>query len=473
MGMRKDRKKEQTKNRVRMALLVILLMAVVSLILILVSNPVKLYSDSVTAEYKEPFYPAKQIKSVRGGERKDVKIEGKVDTGKIGDYTLTYSFKKHEKKLKVTVKDTKPPKLTVKQVKTDTKGDIDASEFVKKASDKDKVKIKYGKRKGNKKEGNHKVDIIAEDPSGNSTTKEATLVRVKDVTAPEITGLLPITTVLNSEIDLKQSVVVNDDLDPEPKVEIIKGIFNTDQPGTYNVKYVAKDRSGNLREYTRTITVIDNRSKGNLLAGKNVYLTFDDGPSQNTAKILDILKKEGVKATFFVTGNGQNYNYLITRAAKEGHTVALHTYTHQYSIYRSKETYFADLQKISNMVESLTGKKSMFIRFPGGSSNTVSRQYCSGIMTDLVAEITRRGYTYYDWNCSSGDAEGNTMPKDYIIRNACSGKGDNINILFHDSAVKTTTVQALPAVIEYYKKLGYSFQKVQNGCFAPHHGINN
>ena len=107
---------------------------------------------------------------------------------------------------------------------------------------------------------------------------------------------------------------------------------------------------------------------------KIVYLTFDDGPSDNTKKILDILDQYKVKGTFFVTGNNQKKNDLIRLAYEKGHSIGLHTYTHDYaSVYASEENYFKDLQEIPDMVENVTGEKSCLIRFPGGSSNTISK----------------------------------------------------------------------------------------------------
>ena len=135
---------------------------------------------------------------------------------------------------------------------------------------------------------------------------------------------------------------------------------------------------------------------------KTCYLTFDDGPSDNTLKILDILDKYKVKATFFVMGTGK-LSY-VKKIHDAGHTVALHTYSHDYSkIYRSQKAYFEDLEKIGAAVKKYTGEDAKVIRFPGGSSNTVSRSYCKGIMTALSKETANRGYVYFDWNVDSTD----------------------------------------------------------------------
>lgn len=148
--------------------------------------------------------------------------------------------------------------------------------------------------------------------------------------------------------------------------------------------------------------------------GKTVYLTFDDGPSQYTPEILDILDEYGVKATFFVV-NGK-YNYVMKDIVDRGHQIGLHCYKHVYSeIYDSDEAYFKDLKKISDVVKKETGVESKLVRFPGGGSNTISKKYSKGIMTRLSQSVVEMGYGYFDWNCTNGDADGaNTVVKQVI-----------------------------------------------------------
>ena len=208
---------------------------------------------------------------------------------------------------------------------------------------------------------------------------------------------------------------------------------------------------------------------------KVCYLTFDDGPSKNTPKILDILKKYNAKATFFVI-NSADIGY-IKRIHEEGHTVGLHTATHNYSqIYSSIDAYFKDLQQISDKVESIIGIKPTVMRFPGGSSNQVSARYCKGIMTKLVTLVPQKGYSYFDWNVSSGDADKNTPSYTYIrnnVLNAAKNK-NSICVLMHDAAAKTTTVQALPEIIEGLTKMGYTFEAITHETYGYHHGkLNN
>jgi len=207
---------------------------------------------------------------------------------------------------------------------------------------------------------------------------------------------------------------------------------------------------------------------------KTVYLTFDDGPSENTEKVLDILDKYGAHATFFVTGAMPNYYDMIGEAYRRGNTVGMHTFTHDYaSCYASVDAYFGDLDQIAQVIRDQIGYVPYLMRFPGGSSNTVSRRYCSGIMSTLASELPARGYQYYDWNVSSGDG-GGTLPVDELVANSTAyGNFTNVILLCHDSSAKTTTVEALPQIIEYYQAQGFVFKAITRETVVVHHGIQN
>ena len=207
---------------------------------------------------------------------------------------------------------------------------------------------------------------------------------------------------------------------------------------------------------------------------KVCYLTFDDGPSDNTLKILKILKKYDAKATFFVIGSAK-LEYL-PQIVKGGNAIGLHSNTHNYSyIYKSSTNYFKDLDAISKKVKSKTGINSMILRFPGGSDNTVSKRYCSGIMTSLTRKVKAKGYAYFDWNVDSGDASGNNVPYRKIVNNVLTqAKNKNsICVLMHDTAAKSTTVQALPYILDGLKKQGYSFEVLTEKTYGYHHKVNN
>ncbi len=181
-----------------------------------------------------------------------------------------------------------------------------------------------------------------------------------------------------------------------------------------------------------------------------VYLTFDDGPSSNTGEILDILKAHNVNATFFVNGTASEnpgLEPLYKRIVEEGNAIGMHSYSHQYSeIYSSTEAFETDLDKIHLLIYNETGVDTKLYRFPGGSGNTVSRMPMGGF-ADILHQ---KGYEYYDWNVYPGDRTGQSYPKETII----SGVLGNIHeyrsamILLHDSDNHTSTVEALPEIIE-------------------------
>ena len=206
---------------------------------------------------------------------------------------------------------------------------------------------------------------------------------------------------------------------------------------------------------------------------KVVYLTIDDGPSENTQAVLDILDKYHCKATFFVTGIEPDYAYQIAEEYRRGHTVGLHTYSHDYAqVYASIDSYFWDLEQIGEVVRQQIGYVPCFIRFPGGSSNAISANYTPGIMSALVDKVQAEGYQYYDWNASCGDGDVHTADELYAY--ACEfDDQENVVLLCHDSATKQATVEALPRIIEHYQALGYTFEAIDRTTMVPHHGVNN
>ena len=235
--------------------------------------------------------------------------------------------------------------------------------------------------------------------------------------------------------------------------------------GTYYANVIVKTNHTMISKIIE-IEVID----------KVVYLTFDDGPSKNTQDILDILDRYHIKATFFVTADNRNYKHMIKEAYEKGHTIGLHAYSHDYSsLYASTDSYFNDLKNISDYVENIIGEKSYYIRFPGGSSNTISRKYNRGIMTQLCYLVKNRGYEYYDWNITSGDAEKTHQSRDVIIKKSTTIPYDDdyLVILFHDSSTKKTTVESLDSIIQYYIMQGYTFRNIDKSSYVYHQPIYN
>lgn len=181
---------------------------------------------------------------------------------------------------------------------------------------------------------------------------------------------------------------------------------------------------------------------------KKIYFTFDDGPSSNTQTILDILDKYNIKATFFVQGKtGEYAKKAYKRIADEGHSLGMHSYTHKYTdIYASKESFAEDITRLQEYLYEETGVWSRLYRFPGGSSNKVSKVP----MDELIAYLDNQGIRYFDWNVSADDAVSGGLSKEKIIQN-CLGpidKYDECVILMHDALDKKTTLYALEEIIK-------------------------
>ncbi|MDD6207413.1 MAG: polysaccharide deacetylase [Clostridiales bacterium] len=189
------------------------------------------------------------------------------------------------------------------------------------------------------------------------------------------------------------------------------------------------------------------------MAGKKVYLTFDDGPSENTDHILEILDEYDVKATFFVIGkNDKTSKKRYQKIYDSGHTLGMHSYSHSYSgIYKSSTAFKKDLKRIQTLLYDVTGEKPTIYRFPGGSSNTVSKQN----MKTFIKILNEKQIDYYDWNVINGDATGKKITSDQMVKNVINGvKTKNTSIvLMHDAGGKDRTVKALPVIIKKLKKM--------------------
>ena len=200
---------------------------------------------------------------------------------------------------------------------------------------------------------------------------------------------------------------------------------------------------------------------------KWVCLTFDDGPSKTTPAVLEALNNAEVKATFFVVATGYNEKYLplLTEASAAGHQIALHSASHEYSdIYRGSDAYWQDIALLKQRVSPYINAESIrYLRFPGGSTNTVSRRYGGkGLMKQLKSEVEQKGYQWVDWNVCAEDAVGGHPSADTIYRNVVRETGEQIHcvVLMHDSATTRTTAEALPDIIRWYTDNGYAFLTV-------------
>lgn len=200
------------------------------------------------------------------------------------------------------------------------------------------------------------------------------------------------------------------------------------------------------------------------LPEKWVCLTFDDGPSKNTRPILEILDKEQVPATFFVCAQDANEKYLplVADIAAAGHQIALHSATHQYSkIYASTDAFWQDIRTLRQALEPYVDVAAIdWLRFPGGSTNTVSHRYGgNGIMKTLKAQAEDKGYHWIDWNVCAEDATASHPDAAQILRNIrrdADGQ-DTCVVLLHDTKATGQTVKALPDMIAYFREQGYNF----------------
>ena len=249
-----------------------------------------------------------------------------------------------------------------------------------------------------------------------------------------------------------------------------KGI-STNEEGVWYVQNGQVDfgYTGKVTHLGRTYKVKD----GVVGNGKAVYLTFDDGPGKYTGQLLGILDKHKVKATFFVTGFFKNYLDCLEREAHAGHSIGVHTYTHDYEkVYDSTKAYWADFEQMENLIQQHTGKRAIIFRFPGGSGNTISKKYNEGIMTELVKEADEKGYLYYDWNVLSGDA-GETKDSDKIYKNIVKGcaKHTHSVVLCHD--IHEYTVNAMDKTITKLLKQGYVLLPLDESTPTCHQQVNN
>jgi peptidoglycan/xylan/chitin deacetylase (PgdA/CDA1 family) len=222
------------------------------------------------------------------------------------------------------------------------------------------------------------------------------------------------------------------------------------------------------REYAETDTPNDcfavSAATGETALPKIVCLTFDDGPSKNTRPILEILDKEQVPATFFVCAQDANEKYLplVADIAAAGHQIALHSATHQYSkIYASTDAFWQDIRTLRQALEPYVDVAAIdWLRFPGGSTNTVSHRYGgNGIMKALKAQAEDKGYHWIDWNVCAEDATASHPDAAQILRNIRrDADGQDICVvLLHDTKATGQTVKALPDMIAYFREQGYNF----------------
>lgn len=195
---------------------------------------------------------------------------------------------------------------------------------------------------------------------------------------------------------------------------------------------------------------------------KICYLTFDDGPTKEvTPKVLEVLKKYDVKATFFCLGKMLEANReLAEQEHREGHLLANHSYNHDYkALYASSESFMDEINRTENIICEISGSDTLkLIRFPGGSYNAGDHAAEKQVYKKNLKDA---GYYYVDWNCLNGDAESALKDVGSLVSKVkATATEDNIVVLMHDAAAKTTTPQALGQIIEYLRDKGYEFRRL-------------
>ncbi len=428
-------------------------------------------------EYEELGATATVKNKLAGGKAKEleVQIEAPKQMSDIGEYKVKYvaHYKFMRRKVTRTIKiqDTIPPEITlVENPEYIVRPDEEYEEEGFRAKDNrdgditDKVK---------REEGDGEIIYTVSDEAGNET-KVTRKIHYKDLVAPDIVvnGATNMTLAAGNRFeDPGATAIDNEDGDITSSI-VVEGTVNPYRSGDYTIRYIATDAAGNVADAIRTVTVTPVRQgDSSVTNGKVIYLTFDDGPGPYTQKLLDVLDKYNVKATFF-TVNGK-YNDLLKKEAEAGHTVAVHSFTHKYDqIYSSVDAYMEDFYAQQNVIAQYTGQTTKLFRFPGGSSNRVSAKYCKGIMSSLTSGMQAQGYVYFDWNVISGDA-GETTSTEQVFANVKEGcmKHNTSVVLQHD--IKEFSVDAVEEILAWGIANGYTFLPMNEGSPTAHQPVGN
>lgn len=206
---------------------------------------------------------------------------------------------------------------------------------------------------------------------------------------------------------------------------------------------------------------------------KVIYLTFDDGPGIHTRQLLRILDRYGAKATFFLVDTAYCTEELLQQMVRSGHSIGIHSLSHDFeTIYSSDEAYMKDALAMQSLIRQRTGITTMLLRFPGGSSNTVSCRYSKGIMSRLTRAVEEAGFTYFDWNVDSRDAAG-CRDTEEIYQNVISGiKGKSCAVVLqHD--IYACSIQAVERILIWGRSNGYHFCALGESSPRCHHPLQN
>lgn len=438
--------------------------------------------EAVTVEvfdrYKEAGVHASFLKFYEMTDQ--IQVSSDLDTDKVGEYTVHYLADFHGRKTEalrtVKVVDTKPPVLTRAEGTSIILGDInDEVTGVTAVDNYDGDLTKQIEEKREQlSDTKGKITYEVKDSSGNAASLVID-VEIKDLIPPEIALVGEETlTVAYKGVFVDPGATATDNKDGDLTAAIqTEDEIDTSVPGEQTITYVVKDAAGNEAKVTRTVKVLKAEEKN----PNAIYLTFDDGPSDVvTPQILDTLKKNHIKATFFILNYSDANKALVKRAIDEGHTIGIHGYSHDYgTIYASEEAFMNNVEKLAKRLRDDFGYEPFVLRFPGGSSNMVSKKYSEGIMTKLVKTVSGAGYEYLDWNVDSQDATGNNVDTEKLYGSVTGSLKKNRGnvVLMHDTNRKETTAEVLQRIIDYGNENGYSFYAFSKGTAAVHHSVNN
>ncbi len=261
----------------------------------------------------------------------------------------------------------------------------------------------------------------------------------------------------------EKGVTVTDNYDKDIKVS--RRDTNKISDTEYEFVYTAIDSSGNMSIAKRKIVI----------ATGVICLTFDDGPSSVTPEVLDVLKENNIKATFFILDYSEQSKSMIQRIIDEGHTLAIHGMSHDYSkIYASAEATLENFTSLQKKIKKDFNYDVKYVRFPGGASNTISRNYCEGVMTEAVKKVQEESLEYYDWNVDVDDAGSARTPSE-IYNNFVDGilPGVENIVLMHDGEGHMPTAKALQEIINYAKENVYVFTAISENTTPAKHSVNN
>ena len=480
--------KTRRKNRLALviALAVIIWLSVTAaVILLLDARTVRFYvygDEEQTIEFgtvfNDPGVYAVTAGNLFGEGKKHLPIEtvGTVDTGSLGSYELRYTakwaFSEYAVERRVNVVDTTPPVIELKHIEGYTPtwmtGYAEEGYTARDNVDGDLTgKVERLKLY-------NRVRYTVSDRSGNVTTVERELPHMS-YQPPQITLLGEADSVMQAGLWYTDpGVTVYDDFGNDLSAYLVtEGQVIPWITGSYTISYTVTSELGETVSADRHVEVVPVSMPAAVTpAEKTIYLTFDDGPGPYTGRLLDVLDKYKVKATFFVTAQDSKYYDQIGRAFRAGHSIGVHSSSHNYNtIYSSEYAFFEDFFNMEEIIKAQTGEYTRLFRFPGGSSNTVSR-FNPGIMSRLTQAMNNMGYQYYDWNVSSGDA-GETTRTDQIIQNIKDGCAQHKAsvVLQHD--IKDYSVAAVESVIQWGLNNGYTFKALQLDSPSAHHGVNN